>query len=290
MGLARLAPAEILAVDSMQLYRGMDAGTGKPDRSMQAAVPHHGLDLADPAAEFNVGAYVEQVRPALEQIRERGRLPILVAGSGLYLRALLDGLCPAPGQNPELRKNLVEEAGRVGSPVLHARLQGLDPTAAARIHPNDLRRIIRALEVHASSGRPLSLLQKETVGLLGSGWRAQLIGLTCDRDLLYRRIESRIDGWLARDWVDEAKKLHARPLGQTAREALGYRELFDWLDGRADWQTTVQQIKQNTRRYAKRQWTWFKADPRVEWIRTDEKTSTEVAAEIWNKLSSLTSI
>ena len=290
MAMARLAPAEIVAVDSMQLYRGMDAGTGKPDRSMRAEVPHHGLDLADPEEEFNAGAYVEQVRPALEQIRERGRLPILVAGSGLYLRALLDGLCQAPGQNPELRKELVDEAGRVGSPALHARLKELDAAAAARIHPNDLRRIIRALEVHSLSGQPLSVLQKQTVGLLDSGWRAQRIGLTCDRDLLYRRIESRIDGWLAGDWVEEAKKLHARPLSRTAREALGYRELFDWLDGRADWPTTVRQIKQNTRRYAKRQWTWFKADPRVEWILTDGTTSKEAAAAIWNKLSSLTSI
>jgi len=290
MALARLAPAEIVAVDSMQLYQGMDAGTGKPDCSMRAAVPHHGLDLADPEEEFSVAAYVEQVRPALEQIRERGRLPILVAGSGLYLRALLDGLCAAPGQNPELRKELIDEAGRVGSPALHARLQKLDPTAAARIHPNDLRRIIRALEVHSLSGQPLSVLQKETVGLLDHGWRAQRIGLTCDRELLYRRIESRIDGWLAQGWVEEAKKLHARPLSRTAREALGYRELFNWLEGRTDWQTTVQKIKQNTRRYAKRQWTWFKADPRVEWMRTDGRTSTEAAAELWNKLSSLTSI
>jgi len=274
MALARTTPAEIVVVDSMQVYRGMDVGTGKPDHSTRAEVPHHGLDLADPEEEFNVAKYVEQVRPVIEQIQARGRLPILVAGSGLYLRALLDGLCPAPGENSALRKDLVEEAGQIGSPTLHARLQERDPIAAARIHPNDLRRIIRALEVHSLSGQPLSVWHKETSGLLDSGWKGRLVGLTCGREPLYQRIESRIDGWLAGGWVEEAKALFGRTLSKTAREALGYRELFDWLEGKADWQTTVQRIKQNTRRYAKRQWTWFKADPRIEWNELFSSIST----------------
>ncbi len=264
----------------MQVYRGMDLGTGKPERSIQREIPHHGLDLVGPEEEFNVARYLEMVQPTILAIQARGRLPLLVAGSGLYLRGLLDGLCPAPGEDPVLRGQLLKESQQIGVQALHARLVKVDPAAAARIHPNDCRRIVRALEVFSVTGRPLSEWQRQLTPRSGLGQEIRLVGLICDRAALYRRIEQRIDGWLKLGWLEEAKKLAALPLSRTAREALGYRELFDFLAGKMEWESAQQLIKQNTRRYAKRQWTWFKADPRVVWIQTDGKEPETLAAEI----------
>ena len=288
LSLTRQIPSEIVVVDSMQVYRGMDIGTGKPDRSVRDIIPHHGLDLVEPEEEFNVARYVEMVSPEISSMSARGHLPVLVGGSGLYLRALIDGLCPAPGEDPVLREKLLVESREKGAQQLHDRLKEVDPPAAAKIHPNNLRRLIRALEVFLTTGRPLSQWHRQTTSSLGSGRKILLVGLTCDRALLYRRIEQRIDGWLEAGWLDEAKRLRARSLSETAREALGYRELFDFLDGRADWQTTCQLMKRNTCRYAKRQLTWFRADPRIHWIQTDEKSPEQITQEIrtlWNEPS-----
>ena len=283
--LSRQIPIEIVVVDSMQVYRGMDLGTGKPEPSVRQYIPHHGLDLVDPEEEFNAVRYAQVVRPALPMIQARGKMPVLVGGSGLYLRALLDGLCPAPGKDPAVREQLTAEAMELGAKALHARLEKVDLPVATKVHPNDLRRIVRALEVFVVTGRPLSQWQKGAAGELGTGFPVRLIGLTCDRDSLYRRIERRMDGWIQAGWLEEARGLYSRRLSQTAGEALGYRELFAFLGGRADWKTTEQLIKRNTCRYAKRQLTWFKADSRIEWIETDGKTPELVADEImtrWN--------
>jgi len=277
-------PVEIVVADSMQVYRGMDVGTGKPDASVRSGIPHHGLDLVEPEEEFHVARYVHEVAPAVEMIHRRGYEPLLVGGSGLYVKVLLDGICPAPGKEPNLRKQLWEQGRQVGAAVLHAELQVVDPKAAERIHPNDLRRIVRALEVFRLSGRPLSVWHSDTHSLLGEEREVQRIGLTCDRDRLYQRIEARIDGWLAAGWLEETRKLLARPLSLTAQEALGYRELFSYLRGEADWETTVSAIKQNTRRYAKRQWSWFRADPRIRWIAVDGLTPEAVAERIFKHI------
>ena len=290
--LSRWIGAEIVAVDSMQVYRGMDLGTGKPDISVRKEIPHHGLDLVEPEEEFNAVLYAQLVRPSFLAIQERGSVPLLVGGSGLYLRALLDGLCPATGKDAALREQLLAEAQEEGgAQLLYERLKKVDPPTAAKIHPNNFRRTVRALEVFLVTGSPLSQWQKQAVSSSDPvrGQRVQLVGLTCDRASLYRRIEKRIEGWLQAGWLEEARGLSARPLSQTAREALGYRELFQFLDGRTDWETTCQLIKRNTCRYAKRQWTWFKADSRIVWIQTDRKMPEAIAKEIgirWNVLSS----
>jgi tRNA dimethylallyltransferase len=264
MALAREIPAEIVAVDSMQVYRGMEIGTGKPAEEVRRAIPHHGIDLADPEEEFDVLRYMEAVSPVLEGIRRRGRWAILTAGCGLYLRVLRRGICEAPGKDPEVRARFLERASAGGTAPLHARLAEVDPEAARRIHPNDLRRVVRALEVFEVTGRPITRWHREQEAFSRDDWR--MIGLECERQRLYGKIEQRIDGWLAGGWVEEARALAQRNLGLTAREALGYRELFSHFEGHADWALTRDLIHRNTRRYAKRQLSWFRHEPGVEWV------------------------
>ncbi len=266
LALAAEMPSEIVAVDSMQVYRRMDIGTGKPPPEVRRGVPHHGIDLAEPEEEFDAVRYAEAVGPVIEQIRLRGRRPILTAGCGLYLRVLLRGICEAPGKDPEVRGKLLERAAAEGSPALHAHLREVDPEAGRRIHPNDLRRVVRALEVFEVTGRPMTRWHQETQpGFSGKG-DCRIIGLACDREKLYEKIQARIDGWLAAGWVEEARALAGRDLSMTAREALGYRELFGHFEGRTDWASTRALIHRNTRRYAKRQLSWFRHEPGVEWI------------------------
>ncbi|MBI3616524.1 MAG: tRNA (adenosine(37)-N6)-dimethylallyltransferase MiaA [Candidatus Omnitrophica bacterium] len=292
MALARSVPSEIVVVDSMQVYRGMDRGTGKPDSAQQKEIPHHGIDLVEPEEEFDVARYRNLLAPVIRAIQAKGRLPILVGGSGLYFRAILDGLCEAPGRDPFLREHLLQQGTEQGAAVLHAELEKVDPEAAARIHPNDLRRIVRALEVFRATGRALSQWQGQTTHPLDGDKR--LIGLSMDRALLYQQIEERIDGWLNEGWLEEAGSLNRRALSRTAREALGYRELFAFLEGQADWPMTVSLIKRNTRRYAKRQLAWFRADPRIQWLDVDGKGPEALTAHIldrirWNEPSLSTS-
>ena len=278
--LARRLPAEIVAVDSIQVYRGMDIGTGKPPAWLRREIPHHGLDLAEPEEEFDVLRYAQAVKPALEKIRTSGRWTVLVGGCGLYLKILLDGLCQAPGADPVVRARLIAEGKSLGSPSLHRRLEGIDPESAGRIHPNDLRRIVRALEVYHLTGRPLTQWQKETVPFLEELKDCSIVGLSCERDRLYERIQARVDGWLSSGWVEEASSLFARPLSRTARGALGYQELFDHFQGQMDWETARFLIHRNTRHYAKRQWSWFRQDPRVRWVDVDGQDPQAVATEI----------
>ena len=280
LALAAEIPAEIVAVDSMQVYRGMDIGTGKPAKEIRRRVPHHGIDLAEPEEEFDVLRYVEAVSPAIERIRRGGRWAILTAGCGLYLRVLLRGICDAPGKDPEVRGRLLEEAASQGSEALHARLAGVDPQAAARIHPNDLRRVVRALEVFEVTGRPMTSWWAEKERNSAALGDYRIIGLTCDRDPLYSRVEARIDSWLAAGWLEEARALAQRDLGITAREALGYRELFNHLQGRSDWAATRLLIHRNTRRYAKRQLSWFRHEPGVRWVDVQGLDPRLVAQEI----------
>ena len=280
LSLAKELPAEIVAVDSMQVYRGMDIGTGKPAPEIRGRIPHHGIDLADPEEEFDALRYAQAVRPVIEAIRSRGRWAILVGGCGLYFRALLQGLCDAPGKDPEIRAKLLEQAVGQGGAVLHARLAGVDPKAAQRIHPNDLRRMVRALEVFEMTGRPMTDWQRETAQAGSLRKECRIIGLDCARERLYSRIEARIDSWLAGGWVEEARALALRRISLTAREALGYRELFDHFEGRTDWAAARALIHRNTRRYAKRQISWFRREPGVDWVPLSGQAPASVAREI----------
>jgi tRNA dimethylallyltransferase len=268
--LAEALGGEIISADSMQVYRGMDIGTGKPSAEQLARVPHHLIDIVDPDQPFSVADYQARAQAALAQIRGRGRLPILVGGSGLYVRAVVDGLAfPMAPPDPELRRRLMEEARVKGLAALHARLVQVDPEAGQRIHPRDAKRIIRALEVQAQTGRPISELQsldRERRARYNAGIRE--FGLLLPRAELYRRIEVRVDEMVARGLVEEVRRLAGRGYGEglVSMKGLGYAQLLPHLRGACSLEEAVQLLKRDSRRFAKRQLTWFRVDRRIEWV------------------------
>jgi tRNA dimethylallyltransferase len=242
----------------MQVYRGMDIGTAKPTPAEQAAVPHHLLDVADPREEFSVAEFQDAARAALAAIAGRGHRALLVGGTGLYLRSLVDGL-RLPGRYPAVRAELEAEPD---TGALHARLHELDARAAGRIEPTNRRRVVRALEVTLGSGRPFSAF--------GPGIDAYpptpvlQVGLRPPVDVLDRRIAERVDAMVAGGFLDEVRRL-PRPLSRTAGKALGYRELLAHLDGELTLEAAVGATVLRTRQFARRQLRWFRRDPRVQW-------------------------
>ena len=258
--LAQRLGAEIVSLDSMALYRGMDIGTAKPTAAQQAIVPHHLIDVVDPQEEFSVAQYLDMARDTVAAIRAAGKQPLFVGGTPLYLKALLRGMFEGPPANWELRREVEEEVARVGAPALHRHLQEVDPVAASTIHPNDTRRLIRALEVYRATGQPISHQQMEfDDGALAE--RRRVFVLLRDRDEQYGRINARVDEMLERGLVDEVRRLTAdgRQLGRTASQAVGYREVITHLAGEWDYETMVTKIKTRTRQFAKRQGTWFRS-------------------------------
>jgi tRNA dimethylallyltransferase len=254
---SELDDVEVIAVDSMQVYRGMDIGTAKPTVAEQAAVRHHGIDLAEPTEDFTVVRYVEAYDSAVASIDGR---PLLVAGTGLYLRAVLDRFDP-PGEWPELRAQFDTDPDL---PALYRRLHELDPAAAAKIDPGNRRRVARALEVCVGSGQPFS-----SFGLGLDAYPPSdvvQVGLRWDRAALTQRINERVDAMVAAGLVDEVRALADRQLSRTARQALGYKELLDHFDARCSLADAIAAIKLRTRQFAVRQERWFRRDPRVAWI------------------------
>ena len=255
--LAQRLGCAIVAMDSMTLYRGMDIGTAKPTAAERALVPHYLLDKLDPWESGNVAWWLTAAAEACEQIRAKGLRPLFVGGTPFFLKALLHGLFDSPDIDTAIRTRLEDEAGVIGPEALHARLTTVDPVAAARLHPNDVRRVVRALEVFEGTGRPISDWQ--------GSWKnaaapIPAVALDWPRDALNDRIDARIDAMLAAGWLDEARRLLEceKPLSREASQALGYRDLFDFLAGLADWDSTVANIKLHTRQFAKRQRTWFR--------------------------------
>ncbi|MGA2305435.1 MAG: tRNA (adenosine(37)-N6)-dimethylallyltransferase MiaA [Acidimicrobiales bacterium] len=266
-GLARRrGDIEIVSVDSMCVYRGMDIGTSKPSLAQQAEVPHHLLDLVDPGDEFTVRQFQHAGHRSLEEIAARGHHALLVGGTGLYLRALVDDL-RFPGRYPAIREALETELGEGRAEVteLHARLAVLDPVAAARMEPSNQRRVVRALEVTLGSGRPFSTF--------GPGLEAYplspvtMVGLTAPTEKVDRRIAERFGRWMEEGLLDEVRALAARPGGisPTARQALGYRELLAHVEEGAPLDACVEEAVRRTRSFARRQASWFRRDPRINW-------------------------
>ncbi len=267
--IARLTPCEIVSADSMQVYRGMDIGTAKPTPAERREVPHHLLDLRDPDCPFSAGEYVPLAREAIFGIAARGRLPLLVGGTGLYLRAALGGIVEGPPRDEALREELRgRERSAPGS--LHRLLAERDPAGAARIPPGDVVRLVRALEVLEKTGRPLTALQGEH-RFSQAPFRALFLVLSPPRPALYRWIEERVDAMLEQGWREEVSSLLARGFSPSlpALKAVGYRELAAHLAGEVSWEETVARIKTGTRRFAKRQLTWFRAEPAAEWLEFD---------------------
>ncbi|HEX2273168.1 MAG TPA: tRNA (adenosine(37)-N6)-dimethylallyltransferase MiaA [Acidimicrobiales bacterium] len=264
----RLGDVELVSVDSMQVYRGMDIGTAKPTPAEQAEVPCHLLDLADPSEDFSVARFQAAAAAAIADIEARGRRALLVGGTGLYLQAVVDQLS-LPGQWPAVRERLEEEAATpAGVGALHRRLAVADPPAAARIEPANRRRIVRALEVTLGSGRPFSSFGPG----LGAypRTRFRLAGVWLPRQVVGRRIAERFETQLAAGFVDEVRELARHPAGlsRTARQALGYRELLDHLRGRLTLDEAVDVAVRRTREFARRQRAWFRRDPRITWVAT----------------------
>ncbi|HEV2756726.1 MAG TPA: tRNA (adenosine(37)-N6)-dimethylallyltransferase MiaA [Actinomycetota bacterium] len=251
--------AEIVSVDSMQIYRGMDVGTAKPSRPAMERVHHHLIDLRDPGHELTVAEFQELGRAAIDDVAGRGALPLLVGGSGLYFRALVDDLEFPPRSEP-VRRGLEAEAEELGAAALYDRLRDADPVAAARIEPGNVRRIVRALEVIELTGARFS--DNVTWERYESRYELAVAGLERDRTDLQQRIDARVAAMLAEGLLEEAERLRAARPGRTAAQALGYRQL---LEGEADPQTAIA-IATATRRFARRQLAWFKADPRVRWF------------------------
>lgn len=260
LALARTLDAEIVSLDSMAIYRGMDVGTAKPTLQQQAVVPHHLVDICDPDEEFSVAQYLDRAREVVAAIRQRGRQALFVGGTPLYLKALLRGLFEGPPANWELRRQVQEEVERVGAAALHRHLEEIDPVAASVIHPNDTRRLIRALEVFRATGQPISHQQMEFDDAASADERRVFV-LQRSRDEQHQRINDRVDEMLERGLVDEVRRLttDGRELGRTAAQAVGYREVIAHLAGEWDYSTMVAKIKTRTRQFAKRQGTWFRS-------------------------------
>ncbi|HLY83953.1 MAG TPA: tRNA (adenosine(37)-N6)-dimethylallyltransferase MiaA, partial [Acidimicrobiales bacterium] len=255
-------PVELVAVDSMQVYRGMDIGTAKPSPAEQAEIPHHLIDLVDPAEEFTVTRYQTAARAAMAAIESRGHRALLVGGTGLYFQALVDGLTP-PGRYPDVRDRLEAEDD---TPALHRRLSDLDPVAAARMEPGNRRRVLRALEVTLGSGRPFSSFGPGVATYPPTPFR--LAGVWLPRPCVSRRIEVRFDTMMAAGLVDEVRRLATVPngLSRTARQALGYREVLAHLEGGVPLAAAVDEAVRRTRAFARRQRVWWRRDPRVTWF------------------------
>lgn len=265
IALARRLNGEIVSADSRQIYKGMDIGTAKPTAEQRALVPHHLLDMITPDTSYTLAEYQADAQAAIAAIHKRGRLPLLVGGTGLYIRAVVDNLAiPEVAPQWELRRELEAQAEREGAAVLHARLAALDPASAARIDPKNVRRVIRALEVCLTTGRPFS----EQQGARPSPYRPLLLGLTCERPPLYQRADQRVDAMLAAGLVDEVRRLVAEGYAWNlpAMTSLGYSEIGAYLRGESTLEEAVERLKLNTHSYIRRQYTWFRPDTRIQWL------------------------
>lgn len=265
---ARAVGAEIVSADSMQFYRGMEVGTAKPTPSQRAEVVHHLIDHVPPHQRYNVADFYADATAAIDGILERGRLPLVVGGSGLYVRALANKLdLPVAEPDDELRQRLRAFARHSGPGALHDRLRKVDPVSAARIHPNDTKRLIRAIEIYERTGKPMSHVYSEAPAPTDR-YACLMFGLTCDREELYRRVEERCDRMVNSGLLREVQGL--LDAGYTpelqAMQAIGYKEFAAFLRGEISFPEAVDTFKRNTRRYVKRQLTWFRADQRIRWI------------------------
>jgi tRNA dimethylallyltransferase len=280
IGLAETAPVEIVSVDSALVYRGLDIGSAKPSRMLRERIPHHLVDICDPAESYSAGRFVTDAIACIAQIHARRRVPLLVGGTMLYIRALLRGLATLPPASAEVRLHLDERAAAEGWPALHTELSRLDPAAAARIARNDSQRIQRALEVCYATGRPISELQRATVSPLAGVPLKYWVLAPSNRDVLHARLSGRFHSMMAAGFLDEVKRLRQRG-DLTARHpslrAVGYRQLWAHLDGEYDLDEAKRRGIFATRQLAKRQLTWLRAEKGALWI------DPETGETSWNR-------
>ena len=271
---AQLLKAEIISGDSMQVYRGLDIGTAKISPAEMGGAPHHLLDIRNPHEDFSVADFQEEAAAAIRLISARGRLPLLVGGTGLYIASLLNPYLfpPETERDDSFRAHMLQIAQKQGDLYLHRRLAEVDSAAAERIHPHDHYRVVRALEVYEQTGRTISEIQAQSQNAHQPAYRAAIAGLTLRRELLYPRIEQRIDEMLAAGLVKEVKGLLDAGIAEsaTAMRGLGYRHMAAYIKGLCSLDEAVATLKRDTRRFAKRQYTWFKRDPRIRWFNAED--------------------
>ncbi len=262
--LAKRIDGEIVSADSMQVYRGMEVGVAKPTAKERKEIPHHLIDIVTIDEEFSVAQYKELAEKTIREIQCRKKAPLIVGGTGLYIKALTEGIFRGPDADWNFRKKLMEEVEKDGHQRLYKRLKEVDPETAEKIDQNDVRRIIRALEIYEKTGQPISELQRE--------WRKSslthtMIGLTMERRLLYERINNRVEKMFEDGLVEETKRLMEVELekNRTAMQAIGYKEVVGYLKNQYSLDEAKDLVKRNTRRYAKRQLTWFRKDDRIKW-------------------------
>ena len=281
--IARRFEGEIISADSMQIYRHMDIGTAKPTDEERVQVRHHLIDIIDPDQPFDAAAYATRAGQTITALVEKGRLPFIVGGTGLYIKVLIHGMFQGKTSEPTVRKELKATAARRGTRFLHDQLRDVDPAAANRMHPNDTFRIIRALEVFRVTGKAITQLQNQH-GFSDRRFDALKIGLDMDRAALYDRIDRRVDTMIENGLAAEVSRLLevGYPGTLKSMQSIGYRHMVDFITGRRTWEATVEAMKRDTRRYAKRQLTWFRADPEIVWLEPGQKD--EMIGEIENFL------
>lgn len=274
--LAEVAPVEIVSVDSALVYRGLDIGSAKPDRTLRERIPHHLIDICEPTDNYSAGRFVADATSTIDAIHARGKVPLLVGGTMLYLRALLHGLAPLPEASPEMRQEIDARAEREGWSALHAELARLDPEAAARISCRDPQRIQRALEVCYMTGKPISQLQRDTVSPLSQHQVRTWALAPGKRVVLHQRLEQRFHSMLAAGFLDEVKVLRQRPdlkARHSSMRAVGYRQLWAHLDGEYDLAEATRRGIFATRQLAKRQLTWMRSEQSLNWLDPDIELS-----------------
>jgi len=274
--LARTLGGEIVSIDSMKVYRRMDIGTAKPAAEKRRQIPYHLLDVVEPSESFSVDRFLDLANETIDAILARGKAVVAVGGTALYIKTLLFGLFDGPGEDPQIRRRLRDRFVAEGGTVLHEQLRSVDPEAAARIHPNDQRRIVRALEVHELTGRPISSFQQQfTSDRMLRDWT--ILGLRRDKSVESQRIKLRVMRMIDQGLAQEVRSLLAedKPLSQQARAAIGYAEMIEHIEGRMTLEDAVEKIKVNTRKLAKAQRTWFKTFRQVRWLDVGEEESAE---------------
>ncbi len=268
--IARMVGGEVVSCDSMQLYKGMDIASAKPTADEMCEIKHHMINVADVTEKYSVARYVDEAKKAIDDIYSRGKIPVLVGGTGLYFSSLVDNVDFADEpDNTELREKLAKQAETLGNEEMLKRLAEIDPECAAKLHPNNLKRILRALEVYYSTG--ITMTEQQRVSKLNpSGYDLFAVGLRFnDREKLYDRINRRVDIMLENGLIDEAREAMTAD-SSTAAQAIGHKELFPYLKGECSFEDAVENLKRETRRYAKRQITWFSRDERINWIDADD--------------------
>ena len=281
--LAEKINAEIISCDSMQIYKGMDIITSKPSLALRKKIPHHLIDAVSPAAEYNVSRYRRAALKKIKEVIERKKTPLFVGGTGLYMSILIDGIFKAKAEDKNIRERLYKEAKQKGNEYLYVKLKKVDPEAAVKIHPNDTKRIVRALEVFQATGKPISYLQKQRIGL-AEKYQVRIFCLDIKRDKLYKRINERVEKMFSRGLEREVKELLKKRLSKTATFAIGIKELKGYFDGLYGLEEAKRLMKRNTRQYAKRQLTWFRKDKRINRINIkEEEKPKDIAKKIWKE-------